>query len=350
MDSTPACTPSRAPLPSGIEAAEVLSMDEAAALLGLDVGAIRIWIAGRRNPYPVSAGAPPHPPELVRPIRYFVPAPKEPGKPRGKPRVRFLRREIEALNAQIDGLFRPVPHPDAEHFPGCHMVPIAVRSGCERSKGPRGRHVLIDSADLPLVNWGGRLIVIGRSSDRPSDAEKGVVVFSRNHHIPFKQIVLGVRTIDPAVPLVEQPPSPPAGGVRIIHRNGDILDCRRSNLEVVEQVQVSAGNSKMTGRLGETLTSRFKGVSWQQQRELWCAHICCRGTRYYLGGFDEEEDAAREYDNTARWLFGEPYARLNFSLERPALRIPHAGALSKPGVIERLAAAREEGERGAAAA
>jgi hypothetical protein len=326
----PAPTPSSTvALPSPPEGAPVLLMTEAAELLGVKVCAFRTWISGRGRPNDLCAydGG-----EMVRPTRY-----RAPGKWVRNPKICLLRREIEALAAQIDASNRPLPHPDTVNFPGCHLVPFATRGGRKewQAPGKGGRHVLIDSANVPLVE-GLRWNIHGRSDCGAGEPGRDVVL-AANRTITLKQVILGLRTIDRNLPLADQPTPPLDADMRIVHRNGDDLDCRRANLEIRTQAQVCYGNSKMRGRRGEELTSQYKGVCWVEQSECWGAYIR-KGKSYYLGMFDEEDDAAREYDNAARWLFGE-HAHLNFPLERPALRIPRAGALSRPGAIERAAAA-----------
>lgn len=88
---------------------------------------------------------------------------------------------------------------------------------------------------------------------------------------------------------------------QVDHRNGNTLDCRRSNLRLATSRQNNANRKKR--RYG--VSSRFKGVS--KQPCGWTA--ACAGQ--HLGTFKLEEDAARAYDRAAKDKWGE-YARLNF--------------------------------------
>lgn len=57
--------------------------------------------------------------------------------------------------------------------------------------------------------------------------------------------------------------------------------------------------------------SGFRGVSWSEKDRRWCASIQVKGKHKYLGGFINKEDAARAYDDAARYYFKE-FAKLNF--------------------------------------
>lgn len=96
-------------------------------------------------------------------------------------------------------------------------------------------------------------------------------------------------------------------GMEVDHRNGDGLDCRRSNLRVCTAGQNRCNMRKTT----IPKTSRFKGVCWDRTRNKWRATIKLHRQWTYLGRFDNEIDAAKAFDMAARELFGE-FALLNF--------------------------------------
>lgn len=56
---------------------------------------------------------------------------------------------------------------------------------------------------------------------------------------------------------------------------------------------------------GKNSTSKFKGVSWSPDRELWVAQISFENKRYPLGRFASEIEAAKAYDKKAIELYGE---------------------------------------------
>jgi len=96
-------------------------------------------------------------------------------------------------------------------------------------------------------------------------------------------------------------------GAEVMFKNHDSLDCRKSNLQIV-----SHNESVQHHRFRENKTSRYKGVSWNKQYQKWGAQIRKDGKGYYLGRFDNEEDAAQRYDEKALELYGDT-AFLNFS-------------------------------------
>lgn len=57
--------------------------------------------------------------------------------------------------------------------------------------------------------------------------------------------------------------------------------------------------------------SRFKGVTFDKQRQQWVARLKINGRARNIGRFDREEEAARAYDAVAISVFGE-FARPNF--------------------------------------
>lgn len=98
-------------------------------------------------------------------------------------------------------------------------------------------------------------------------------------------------------------------GQIVDHIDGNGLNNRRSNLRFATQQQNCQNRRAMLG-----CSSRFKGVSFVSASGRWHAYIKHNQKRTHLGFFDDEEAAARAYDEAARLFFGE-YAKLNFPLE-----------------------------------
>lgn len=97
-------------------------------------------------------------------------------------------------------------------------------------------------------------------------------------------------------------------GETVDHENGDPLDNRTSNLRVCNKSQNGANRGPDRRRAGRT--SRFKGVSWSNQRNKWVVSIHVNGRSRSLGRYTDEVEAARVYDQAALEAWGE-FARLN---------------------------------------
>lgn len=83
-------------------------------------------------------------------------------------------------------------------------------------------------------------------------------------------------------------------GFRVDHINGNSLDNRRCNLRVVNP-RINSLNSRK--RRNSEYTSKYPGVYWNNGRKRWQTQIKKKGKPRYLGIFDNEEDAAKAYQN-----------------------------------------------------
>lgn len=87
------------------------------------------------------------------------------------------------------------------------------------------------------------------------------------------------------------------------HRDGNGLNNQRSNLRIANRSQNGANTEKR-----KNCTSKYIGV--YKKKNKWLACICYMQKQKYLGSFDNEEDAARCYNEAAIRTFGE-FAKLN---------------------------------------
>lgn len=99
----------------------------------------------------------------------------------------------------------------------------------------------------------------------------------------------------------------PDGSI-VDHIDGDGLNNTRANLRFASSFQNSFNRRK-----GISNTSGYKGVTWNKKCQKWQVQIEANGKCYYLGVFDDVEDAARAYDAAAILHHGE-FAYLNFQV------------------------------------
>jgi hypothetical protein len=74
---------------------------------------------------------------------------------------------------------------------------------------------------------------------------------------------------------------------QVDHINRQPLDNRRSNLRIVTPAQ---NGQNQRGKGG---TSRFRGVSWDTERQKWLAMAKVGDLKVNLGRFESEQEAAR---------------------------------------------------------
>lgn len=98
-----------------------------------------------------------------------------------------------------------------------------------------------------------------------------------------------------------------AKGQIVDHKNRQTLDNRRENLRFATKGQ----NNRNRPKCAKGASSKYKGVSKRKDEKRWRASITHEGRHIHLGNFENEEDAARAYDEAAKVYFGE-FAFLNF--------------------------------------
>jgi len=90
------------------------------------------------------------------------------------------------------------------------------------------------------------------------------------------------------------------------HINGNTLDNRCSNLRICDYSQNQHNRIR-----NSSSTSCFKGVSYNKIAGRFQVRIAIAGKQMHIGYFENEEDAARAYDQAAIKYHRE-YAVLNF--------------------------------------
>lgn len=98
-------------------------------------------------------------------------------------------------------------------------------------------------------------------------------------------------------------------GTIVDHKDGNTLDNRKQNLRLSDQ-RTNAQNM----RSNINSTSKYKGVSWNKDRNKWRAVLKYNDKQVHIGRFNTEEEAAQAYNKAALQYFGE-YARLNIIIK-----------------------------------
>jgi hypothetical protein len=94
-------------------------------------------------------------------------------------------------------------------------------------------------------------------------------------------------------------------GEQVDHINGNTLDNRRENLR-----RCTDGQNKRNMGGWTNSDSGHKGVAWNKALGKWVASITKDYKSIHIGVFDDKLEAARAYNEAAKFFFGE-YARLN---------------------------------------
>ena len=159
-----------------------------------------------------------------------------------------------------------------------------LRYGCTFRKIPltQGQYAIVDPEDykeLAKYKW------YAKRCDRRFYAER----WYKNRNLKMHRVIMGA-----------------AEGKVIDHINHNGLDNRKANLRFVTSQQNTWNKRKQKG----SYSSQYKGVHWVKCEKNWRAVITCNKKVIYIGRFDDEEAAAKAYDDKAKELFGE-YASLN---------------------------------------
>lgn len=149
------------------------------------------------------------------------------------------------------------------------LIPLRARDGSVRA------YAIVDAADADWVNqW----------TWRTSRAEGGygyAIRYVRSRFISMHREIMGLVDAGPEI--------------EVDHINRDRLDNRRENLRAVTHAQnMQNRTAKATG------VSVHRGVWFCKRKRKWRAEVKFRGTRYNLGYFASEMEAARVAANKRR--------------------------------------------------
>lgn len=170
------------------------------------------------------------------------------GAVKGEPR-RFVRGH-GARKPKVE----PLPHPS---LPDCVQIAIWSRDGIVA-------HALVDADVADEINTFRWFIHHGY-------AFRTNIANGKRREVTMHRQVMGV----------DGAPTP-----QVDHINRDKLDNRRENLRLV----TAKGNGENVPARGGS--SRFRGVTWERDRQSWKAQVNTRGRLHRVGNFASEVDAA----------------------------------------------------------
>jgi len=89
--------------------------------------------------------------------------------------------------------------------------------------------------------------------------------------------------------------------IQVDHKDGNTLDNQRRNLRTATVAKNQQNRQKRV-----RCSSKFKGVCWHKGTSKWLARITPPDQKQaLLGSYDDEETAAKAYNEAAKRLFGE---------------------------------------------
>ena len=95
-----------------------------------------------------------------------------------------------------------------------------------------------------------------------------------------------------------------------LNENLDVCLIDKYEGYVETNIVLSKNKTGARSRVCDHGTSKFKGVGWYKSKNMWRARIKIDGVHKHLGYFENENDAAKEYNIHAVLNFGQ-LAKLN---------------------------------------
>lgn len=147
----------------------------------------------------------------------------------------------------------------------------------------KGQYAIVDDEDFDFLNqWKWSCSSHNHATRRPTVDGKRVTVMMHR--------------------LINNTPD----GMDTDHINGNGLDNRKCNLRSC----FHAENMRNRKKPSTNSKSKYKGVHWRKDANMWAAAACINGKQKHLGYFLLEEDAATAYNFAVDKHYGE-FARLN---------------------------------------
>ncbi len=97
----------------------------------------------------------------------------------------------------------------------------------------------------------------------------------------------------------------PPPGYQVDHHDLHPLNNTRENLRIA-----TSGQNNANQQPDKSNSSGFKGVSWLERNQRWIVWICVDGKNRYVGAFTNLLEAARAYNEAAKFFYGK-FAWLN---------------------------------------